>query len=284
MAILSSRVPFISFAVLWSTAKPPSSCLQRPQRTPNRNSLIRTKDDQSLPSFESWTRTAEVTGRTKRTELPVTWSRNRLSSDVLARVAPTSAGRGVSCRALRLRVGASQLSGSAGTAGGRQGRRAQRRSRPRDTACGRVALAGVRSLASPAELRDGLRQQRGRLEVPGEARAAQIAARPRRAMDAQRAEVRALEAEIAALRRACEEPRAAGEYGWRARYVPPQALGASEGLRRPCTPDVSRAPRAQLSTSGRRRSRVLGWRRREDVLAVSFADSGAGGCAASRRV
>ncbi|XP_034503282.1 centromere protein P isoform X6 [Ailuropoda melanoleuca] len=36
-------------------------------------------------------------------------------------------------------------------------------------------------------------------------------------MDAQRAEVRALEAEIAALRRACEEPRAAGEYGWRAR-------------------------------------------------------------------
>ncbi|XP_064435324.1 centromere protein P isoform X2 [Mirounga angustirostris] len=35
-------------------------------------------------------------------------------------------------------------------------------------------------------------------------------------MDAQRAEVRALEAEIAALRRACEEPRAAGEDTWRA--------------------------------------------------------------------
>ncbi|XP_040476314.1 centromere protein P isoform X1 [Ursus maritimus] len=101
-------------------------------------------------------------------------------------------------------------------AGGRRGRGAQRRSRARDTACGQVALAGVRSPASPAELRDGLRQQRGRLEVPGEARAAQIAARLRRAMDAQRAEVRALEAEIAALRRACEEPRAAGEDAWRA--------------------------------------------------------------------
>ncbi|XP_027948874.1 centromere protein P isoform X1 [Eumetopias jubatus] len=35
-------------------------------------------------------------------------------------------------------------------------------------------------------------------------------------MDAQLAEVRALEAEIAALRRACEEPRAAGEDSWRA--------------------------------------------------------------------
>lgn len=58
-------------------------------------------------------------------------------------------------------------------------------------------------------------------------------------MDAQRAEVRALEAEIAALRRACEELRAAGEDTWRAQYVLPQSLGADEGLRH-----VSRAPRA----------------------------------------
>ncbi|XP_045324822.1 centromere protein P isoform X3 [Leopardus geoffroyi] len=56
----------------------------------------------------------------------------------------------------------------------------------------------------------GLKRPTGRA-VP------QAASRRRRAMDAGRAEVRALEAEIAALRRACEEPRAPGEDTSRAR-------------------------------------------------------------------
>lgn len=58
------------------------------------------------------------------------------------------------------------------------------------------------------ELRDGPRLERGRFEAPGAARVCQAASCQRRAMDSELAEVRALEAEIAALRPACEEPPA----------------------------------------------------------------------------
>lgn len=49
---------------------PRSSFPQCLQTSPNRNSLIHTKDDQSLAFSDSWTKTAEVTERTKNTKAP----------------------------------------------------------------------------------------------------------------------------------------------------------------------------------------------------------------------
>lgn len=153
-----------------------------------------------------------------------------------------------------------------------------------DTARGRHAGGrGSLSPVSPFELPDGLRRQRGRLEVRGVARAAVTAACQRRAMDAQQSEVRALEAEIAALRRACEEPRTAGEDNWRAQYVP---AGPGDGGRAPpaAHPPPSpgrrglRCPRPtppQPSVGPVKENGGLG--------SVSFAGSRAGGGAASWR-
>lgn len=78
---------------------------------------------------------------------------------------------------------------------------------------------------------DGPRLERGRFEALGEARVYQAASCQRRAMDSELGEVRALEAEIAALRPACEEPPAPRGDAASVQYV---ALlwpgGASEGL------------------------------------------------------
>ena len=68
-----------------------------------------------------------------------------------------------------------------------------------------------RSLASPAEFRNGSLQERARLQEPDLARPSQAASRQHSSMDSQRAKARALEAEITALRRACIETQAPGD-------------------------------------------------------------------------
>ena len=77
----------------------------------------------------------------------------------------------------------------------------------------RVIGAGIarRSLASPAEFRNGSLQERARLQEPDLARPSQAASRRHSSMDSQRAKARALEAEITALRRACIETQAPGD-------------------------------------------------------------------------
>ncbi|XP_010834290.1 PREDICTED: centromere protein P [Bison bison bison] len=77
----------------------------------------------------------------------------------------------------------------------------------------RVIGAGIAhgSLASPAEFQNGSLQERARLEEPDLARPSQGASRQHSSMDSQRAKARALEAEIAALRRACIETQAPGD-------------------------------------------------------------------------
>ena len=85
----------------------------------------------------------------------------------------------------------------------------------------RVIGAGIAhgSLASPAEFQNGSLQERARLEEPDLARPSRGASRQHSSMNSQRAKARALEAEIAALRRACIETQAPGDDDSQVRYV-----------------------------------------------------------------
>lgn len=98
---------------------------------------------------------------------------------------------------------------------------------------------------------DGPRQERGRLESPGEALVGLAASRERRAMDAEQAEVRVLEAEVAALKRALEELPAPGEDTARVQYVAllrSRGAGGSVSSRVRTSPRTAEAP----TVAGRR--------------------------------
>lgn len=124
-----------------------------------------------------------------------------------------------------------------------------------------------RSPASPADLWDGSRHPRARLEERAVARFHQAVSCQCLTMDSLRAEADALEAEIKALRRACVELPAPGEDTSPVRYVAFLRLGGKDenlstpGSRTSVGHRLSRAPDVgwnSLSTKLRVRSPRVG--------------------------